>query len=227
MDFSNITNTEWYGRLKEVFKDLSVDREQYPETELTPEFRDWVTMTSAGTLCAGVAAGMNAARLEGERHIKENKNTVYKGVRHAQSELNMAAGRAFAQIGGRWTLYGFVLMGCFNALHIGASVVRQKKDALNVMGAGTVTGALFWIPYGLQGMATGAMHGSVLGLVGGVAMQAGWMLEDKVDPPADRAARKLVHDAEIEQIREERRLHNLRMQQATANLIDDLSSQIE
>eukprot|EP01134_Creolimax_fragrantissima_P000346 CFRG0346T1 len=226
-ELPQFTQTAWFGRLKHVFRDITLDRQEYPETELSPELHEWGITTFSGAVCAGLVGGLSGARSAGEEYIKENKSTVYKGQRHAQSELNMAAGKAFAQIGGRWALYGFGLTAVFTGLHIGASVVREKRDVFNVVGAGTVTGALFWIPYGLSGIAAGAFHGSVLGLVGGIAMQMGWILQDKVDPLEDRLARQLEREDEIAQIREERRLRDINMQKVTSQLIMDLEAQLK
>ncbi|KFQ28772.1 Translocase of inner mitochondrial membrane domain-containing protein 1, partial [Mesitornis unicolor] len=92
--------------------------------------------------------------------------------------------RSFIRYGWRWSWRVAAFVMIFNTVSTGLSVYRDKTTIGNFASAGALTGALFRMHLGLQGLAGGFVFGAVFGIPAGgllMVMQqlAGETLQEK------------------------------------------------
>ncbi|NXL65872.1 TIDC1 factor, partial [Chordeiles acutipennis] len=100
--------------------------------------------------------------------------------------------RGFIRYGWRWSWRVAVFVTIFNTVSTGLSVYRNKTTISNFASAGGVTGALFRMHLGLQGLAGGFVFGTVFGIpAGGLLMVMQKLSGETLQEKRNRERREL------------------------------------
>ncbi|NXS75682.1 TIDC1 factor, partial [Pandion haliaetus] len=100
--------------------------------------------------------------------------------------------RSFIRYGWRWSWRVATFVTIFNMASIGLSVYRNKTTISNFASAGALTGALFRMHLGLQGLAGGLVFGTAFGIpAGGLLMVMQKLAGETLQEKRNRERREL------------------------------------
>lgn len=140
--------------------------------ELSQEAEFIVKSAFSGALVGVVYGGVPAARFSREQFIKHSQSEVYRHRIEAVRSVHNAAIRGFIRYGFRWGWRVAAFVSVFNCVSTGLSAYRDKVVVSNFAAAGAVTGALFRLNLGLQGLVGGSVIGAFLGVPAGALISA-------------------------------------------------------
>ncbi|NXM77403.1 TIDC1 factor, partial [Serilophus lunatus] len=143
------------------------ERQQYPE-ETVNLFKSAFTAGLAGWLYGGIPAFASARKAFVERSHGE----LFQNRADAVQSAHRAGLRGFIRYGWRWSWRVTVFTTIFNVVSTGLSAYRNKSTVGNFAAAGALTGALFRMHLGLQGLAGGIVFGTAFGMPAGVLLLA-------------------------------------------------------
>ncbi|NXS63400.1 TIDC1 factor, partial [Brachypteracias leptosomus] len=168
--------TGW-ERLSELWR--RDERQQYPE-ETVNIIKSAFTGGMVGWMYGGLPAFYQARK----SFIERSHGELFQNRADAVQSAHRAGLRSFIRYGWRWSWRVSAFVTIFNTVSTGLSVYRDKTTVSNYALAGALTGALFRMHLGLQGLAGGFMFGAAFGIPAGgllIIMQkfAGETLQEK------------------------------------------------
>ncbi|CAM9642219.1 unnamed protein product [Bubo scandiacus] len=151
--------TGW-ERLSELWR--LDERRRYPEETLNI-VRSAVTGGVVGWLYGGLPAFQQARKA----FIAGSHGELFHNRADAVQSAHRAGLKSFIRYGWRWSWRVAVFVTIFNVVSTGLSVYRNKTTIGNFASAGALTGAIFRMHLGLQGLAGGFVFGTAFGIPAG------------------------------------------------------------
>ncbi|NXL34583.1 TIDC1 factor, partial [Glaucidium brasilianum] len=151
--------TGW-ERLSELWR--LDERQRYPE-----ETMNIVRSAFTGAVVGWVYGGLPAFRQARKAFIASSHGELFQNRADAVQSAHRAGLRSFIRYGWRWSWRVAVFVTIFNVVSTGLSVYRNKTTISNFASAGALTGAIFRMHLGLQGLAGGFVFGTAIGIPAG------------------------------------------------------------
>ncbi|XP_008841110.1 complex I assembly factor TIMMDC1, mitochondrial [Nannospalax galili] len=144
------------------------DEQQRMSKELDNICRAAVSAGVIGWAYGGIPAFIHAKN----RYIEQSQAEIYHNRFDAVQSAHRAATRGFIRYGWRWSWRTAVFVTLFNTVNTGLTVYRNKNALSHFVIAGAVTGSLFRITLGIQGLVAGGIIGALLGMPMGSLVMA-------------------------------------------------------
>ncbi|XP_074756778.1 complex I assembly factor TIMMDC1, mitochondrial [Athene noctua] len=151
--------TGW-ERLSELWR--LDERQRYPE-----ETMNIVRSAFTGAVIGWVYGGLPAFRQARKAFIASSHGELFHNRADAVQSAHRAGLRSFIRYGWRWSWRVALFVTIFNMVSTGLSVYRNKTTISNFASAGALTGAIFRMHLGLQGLAGGFVFGTAFGVPAG------------------------------------------------------------
>ncbi|KAM6291977.1 complex I assembly factor TIMMDC1, mitochondrial [Porphyrio hochstetteri] len=151
--------TGW-ERLSELWR--RDERQRFPE-----ETVNIVKSAFTAGLVGWLYGGLPAFRQARKAFIERSHGELFQNRADALQSAHRAGLRSFIRYGWRWSWRVAAFVTVFNTVSTGLSVYRNKTTISNFASAGALTGALFRLHLGLQGLAGGFVFGAVFGIPAG------------------------------------------------------------
>jgi len=145
-----------YERIKRLFQKDRITGTHDPRLYFVSQ------CVGAGSIAGFVIGGRIGAHVAGMEHVESNQLTVYKSKTHAQRQYHANVSVGFVRNGCKFGWRAGAFAGIYSFLIVALSEVREKKDGMNYLGAGALTGTLYKSLSGYRHMAVGAILGSAL-----------------------------------------------------------------
>ncbi|XP_030059758.1 complex I assembly factor TIMMDC1, mitochondrial isoform X2 [Microcaecilia unicolor] len=177
-----------FSRLTRTLSEL----QGYPE-----EMMNIIKGTMTGAILGWVYGGLPAARHARNQYIKNSQAEVYRHRLEAVRSAHNAALRGFIRYGWRWSWRVAVFVTIFNTVSTGLAVYRDDYALSNFVAAGAVTGGLFRLNLGLQGVTGGSFIGAMLGLPVGALLMAIQKLAGETLSEKKRKTRRELYELKL------------------------------
>ncbi|XP_074669106.1 complex I assembly factor TIMMDC1, mitochondrial [Strix aluco] len=183
--------TGW-ERLSELWR--LDERRRYPEETLNI-VRSAVTGGVVGWLYGGLPAFQQARKA----FIARSHGELFHNRADAVQSAHRAGLRSFIRYGWRWSWRVAVFVTIFNVVSTGLSVYRNKTTIGNFASAGALTGAIFRMHLGLQGLAGGFVFGTAFGIpAGGLLIVMQKLTGETLQEKRNRERRELYEQKLVE-----------------------------
>ncbi|XP_053561092.1 complex I assembly factor TIMMDC1, mitochondrial [Bombina bombina] len=163
-----------------------------------------------GALIGWVYGGVPAARHSKERYIQQSQAEVYHHRVEAVRSAHNAALRGFIRYGWRWSWRVAAFVTIFKSIVASSSLeypllnkslisLHPSEGSDTVLITLTVTGGLFRLSLGLQGLLSGSVIGSLLGIPAGVLISGLQSLSGESISERKRRERRHLYEQKLEE----------------------------